>query len=168
MSKSAGCPEWKEYLLALCDDARLDAVAARDRLETGGDYEGMMNDLVHALGENRFNLDFERDFKTPDAGAMALLPSLFDNAAVTTNFDRVLETAYAKEGRAFVEKVTGRGMANAFFRAIPAGERYPALSTKTKNSTILGASRASAPAQQARAVPDRRLTVHRGRSCRTG
>ena len=51
------------------------------------------------------------------------LPRLFDSAAVTTNFDRVLETAYANEGRAFVEKVTGRGMANAFFRAIPAGER---------------------------------------------
>ena len=25
-----------------------------------------MNDLVTALGVNRFNLDFERDFKTPD------------------------------------------------------------------------------------------------------
>lgn len=126
MSKSAGCPEWKEYLLALCGDACLDATAARDRLETAGDYEGVMNDLVQALGENRFNLDFERDFKTPDeiTGAIALLPRLFDNAAVTTNFDRVLETVYANEGRAFVEKVTGRGMANAFFRAIPAGERY--------------------------------------------
>jgi hypothetical protein len=126
ISKSAGCPEWREYLLGLCDDAHLDAVAMRERLELRGDYEGVMNDLVQALGENRFNLDFERDFKTPEniLGAVTLLPRLFDSCAVTTNFDRVLETVYANEGRPFVEKVTGRGMANAFFRAIPAGDRY--------------------------------------------
>jgi hypothetical protein len=78
------------------------------------------------LGENRFNLDFERDFKTPESisGAMTLIPRLFDSSAVTTNFDRVLETVYANEGRPFVEKVTGRATANAFFRAIPAGDRY--------------------------------------------
>ena len=38
----------------------------RERLEGNGDYEGVMNDLVTALGVNRFNLDFERDFKTPE------------------------------------------------------------------------------------------------------
>ena len=126
MSKSAGCPEWKEYLLGLCVDAHLDVAAMRERLESNGDYEGVMNDLVVALGENRFNLDFERDFKTPGAiaGAVTLIPKLFDSSAITTNFDRVLETVYAAEGRPFVEKVTGRGMANAFFRAIPAGDRY--------------------------------------------
>lgn len=126
MSKSAGCPEWKEYLLGLCKDANLDGVAMRERLEVRGEFEGVMNDLVIALGENRFNLDFERDFKTPEnvSGAVTLLPHIFDNSVVTTNFDRVLETIYANEGRPFVEKVTGRGMANAFYRAIPAGERY--------------------------------------------
>ena len=126
MSKSAGCPEWKEYLLGLCVDAHLDANAMRERLEVNSDYEGVMNDLVQALGDNRFNLDFERDFKTPEdiSGAVTLLPKLFDSSAVTTNFDRVLETVYHNEGRPFVEKVTGRGMANAFFRAIPAGDRY--------------------------------------------
>ena len=126
MSKSVGCPEWKGYLLGLCEDAHLDATAMRERLEERGDYEGVMNDLVQTLGENRFNQDFERDFKTPEniSGPVRLLPRLFDNSAVTTNFDRVLETVYADEGRPFVEKVTGRGMANAFFRAIPAGDRY--------------------------------------------
>jgi hypothetical protein len=126
MSKSAGCPEWKEYLLNLCTDANLDPAAMRLRLEENGDYEGVMNDLVTVLGENRFNLDFERDFKTPDeiTGAVTLLPRLFDNSAITTNFDRVLERVYENDAKSFVEKVTGRGQANAFFRAIPAGERY--------------------------------------------
>jgi hypothetical protein len=126
MSKSAGCPEWKEYLLNLCVDASLDQDAMRARLETNGDYEGVMNDLVVALGENSFNRDFERDFATPEAitGAVTLLPKLFDSSAITTNFDRVLEKVYENDAKAFVEKVTGRGRANAFFRAIPAGERY--------------------------------------------
>lgn len=126
MSKSAGCPEWKEYLLNLCADANLDPAAMRVRLEENGDYEGVMNDLVSKLGENRFNLDFERDFKTPEVitGAVTLLPKLFDNSAITTNFDRVLEKVYEADAKSFVEKVTGRGRASAFFRAVPAGERY--------------------------------------------
>jgi SIR2-like domain len=126
MSKSAGCPEWKEYLLDLCSDAALDPTAMRVRLEENGDYEGVMNELVTKLGMHRFNLDFERDFKTPEeiTGAVTLLPKLFDNSVLTTNFDRVLERAYEADAKAFIEKVTGRGQASAFFRAIPAGERY--------------------------------------------
>lgn len=126
MSKSAGCPEWKEYLLNLCTDANLDPAVMRVRLEENGDYEGVMNDLVTKLGENRFNLDFERDFKTPDevTGSVTLLPMLFDSCAITTNFDRVLERVYENDAKSFVEKVTGRGQSSAFFRAIPAGERY--------------------------------------------
>lgn len=126
ISKSTGCPEWKKYLLNLCDDAHLDADAMRIRLEENGDYEGVMNDLVTALGDNRFNLDFERDFKTPDeiTGAVTLVPKIFDSCAITTNFDRVLEKAYETDAKSFVEKVSGLGQAGAFFRAIPAGERY--------------------------------------------
>jgi len=126
MSKSAGLLGWNEYLVGLCPEAGLDADAMRERLETAGDYEGAMNDLVQAMGENRFELDFERDFKTPEIidGAATLIPKLFDSCAVTTNFDRVLEDVYGREGRPFLEKVTGRGQANAFFRAIPAGDRY--------------------------------------------
>jgi hypothetical protein len=126
MSKSAGCPDWKGYLLGLCGDANLDVEGVRQRLESNGDYERVMNDLVQALGENRFNLDFERDFKAPEQieGAATLLPQLFDRCAVTTNFDRVLEQVYENAGRSFRGMVTGRGTANAFFRAIPAGDRY--------------------------------------------
>lgn len=129
MSKSAGCPEWKEYLLNLCPEAGFDQDAMRQRLEDLGDYEGVMHDLVTKLGENRFNQDFERDFNPPGevAGAVLRLADLFDSCAITTNFDRVLEKAYEKSGKAFVEKTTGRGpsgLINAFYRAIPAGDRH--------------------------------------------
>lgn len=43
---------------------------------------------------------------------------------MTTNFDRLLERVYQDAGRPFEEKCTGRGSTDAFFRAIPAGERY--------------------------------------------
>ena len=129
MSKSAGCPEWKEYLLNLCPEAGFDKDAMRQRLEDQGDYEGVMHDLVTKLGENRFNQDFERDFNPPAevTGAVLRLPDLFDSCAITTNFDRVLEKAYEKSGKPFAEKTTGRGPVgsiNAFYRAIPAGERH--------------------------------------------
>lgn len=126
MSKSAGCPEWKEYLLSLCPEAGFDVLAMRQRLEEKGDFEGVMDDLVTKLGEARFNLDFERDFKPTEDfnGVVMRLPGLFDSAAITTNFDRVLEIAYERSGKAFVEKANGRGPVNAFYRALPAGERY--------------------------------------------
>ncbi|WP_408953719.1 SIR2 family protein [Lysobacter sp. Hz 25] len=129
MSKSAGCPEWKEYLLNLCPESGFDEATMRQRLEDHGDYEGVMHDLVTKLGEARFNLDFERDFTPPGdlACAVLRLPDLFDNCVITTNFDRVLEMAYEKCGKGFVEKTTGRaptGSINAFYRAIPAGDRH--------------------------------------------
>jgi len=129
MSKSAGCPEWKEYLLKLCPEAGFDTDNMRQRLDEQGDYEGVMHDLVTKLGEPRFNLDFERDFTPPGelAGAILKLPDLFDSCVITTNFDRVLEMAYERCGKAFAEKTTGRGpigSINAFYRAIPAGNRF--------------------------------------------
>jgi hypothetical protein len=126
MSKSAGLPDWKEYLLGLCDDASLARDVIQERLEVQGDYEGAMDEIVQRLTINRFERDFERSFRIPEEinGAVALLPKLFDCSAITTNFDRVLERVYESAGKAFEEKVTGRGRANAFFRAIPAGQRY--------------------------------------------
>jgi len=126
MSKSAGLPDWREYLLRLCDDAGLDVAAMRERLDAQADFEGAMNDIVQRLTINRFERDFERNFSIPDevSGAVALLPKLFDCSVITTNFDRVLERVYENDGKAFEEKVAGRGRANAFFRAIPAGQRY--------------------------------------------
>lgn len=126
MSKSAGLPEWKEYLLGLCPDAGLDQEAIRARLESNGDYEGAMADIVQHLTINRFERDFERSFQIPEeiAGAVTLLPKLFDSCALTTNFDRVLEKVYESAQKPFIEKVTGRGQASAFYRAVPAGERY--------------------------------------------
>ncbi len=126
MSRSAALPEWKEYLIGLCGEAGLDPEAMRERLEVESDYEGAMDDIVQRLTLNRFERDFERSFQIPEAiiGAVALLPKLFDCSVITTNFDRVLEQVYANEAKPFLGTTTGRGRTNAFFRAIPAGDRY--------------------------------------------
>ena len=126
MSKSAGLPEWKEYLLRLCNDAGLSPDEIRTRLEIQGDYEGVMNDIVERLTVNVFERDFERDFRVGEeiSGPVTLLPKLFDCSVITTNFDHVLETVYANARKSFNGTVTGRGHSNSFFRAIPSGDRY--------------------------------------------
>jgi hypothetical protein len=126
MSVSAGLPSWTEYLLRLCREANLDPDAMAERLKTTGDYEGAINDILEQIGFTVFERDFDRDFNVPDTieGPVTLLPRLFNRCAITTNFDRVLEKVYEQEGFAFVDTVTGRGHASAFYRAIPAGERY--------------------------------------------
>lgn len=126
MSVSAGLPSWTNYLLQLCGDANLDAAAMAERLRTTGDYEGAINDILSRIGFPVFERDFDRDFTEQDVveGAVTMLPKLFNRCAVTTNFDRVLEKVYEQEGVPFMDTVTGRGNANAFYRAIPAGDRY--------------------------------------------
>lgn len=126
MSVSAGLPSWTNYLLQLCGDADLDAAAMAERLRATGDYEGAINDILAKIGFPVFERDFDRDFTVQDVveGAVTILPKLFDRCAITTNFDRVLEKVYEQEGVPFMDTVTGRGNANAFYRAIPAGDRY--------------------------------------------
>lgn len=126
MSVSAGLPSWTSYLLQLCRDANLDATAMKERLRETGDYEGAINDILSKIGFLVFERDFDRDFTVQDVvdGAVTILPKLFRRCAITTNFDRVLEKVYEQEGVHFMDTVTGRGNVNAFYRAIPAGDRY--------------------------------------------
>jgi len=125
MSLSAGLPDWKDYLLSKCAAAKLDRAVMKARLDAG-EYEQVMTEIVDKLTTAVFERDFETDFATPDevTGPVNLLPGLFDCTVVTTNFDRVLEKVYENEARAFIEKCNGRGTTDAFFRAIPAGERH--------------------------------------------
>lgn len=125
MSRSAGLPDWRGYLLSKCSAAGIDQAAMEARLDAG-EYEQVMTEIVEKLTTAVFERDFERDFATPPeiTGPVTLLPALFDCTVVTTNFDRVLERVYEDAGRAFSEKCSGRGRTDAFFRAIPAGDRH--------------------------------------------
>lgn len=126
MSRSAGLPDWRGYLLRLAREAGMDQASVQHRLDVPSDYEGVIDDIIARIGQDKFERDFERDFALPDevTGPVTLLPMIFDGPSMTTNFDRVLESVYEQQGKPFVEKVCGRGRPNAFFRSIPAGERY--------------------------------------------
>ena len=127
MSVSAGCLSWRGYLLSLAQKANLDAGDIQTRLDEANDYEGVMEDVLRALGEPRFERDFERDFKAADDlsdSAVALLPQIFGRCVVTTNFDRVVEDTWRDANKNFREKVFGRGNTSTFFRAVTSGERY--------------------------------------------
>lgn len=126
MSVSAGCLSWRQYLINLCREARLDEPTIVARLDDHGDFEGVMEEIIDALGLHRFERDFERDFNKIDLtnSAVAILPRLFSKCAITTNFDRVTEDAWSKAGIPFREKVFGRGNTGAFFRAVSSGDRY--------------------------------------------
>jgi len=125
LSRSAGLPDWRGYLLSKCAAAGLDRSTMEARLDKG-EYDQVMTEIVERLTTNVFERDFARDFAAPQeiTGPVTLLPRLFDCTVVTTNFDRVLEQVYDSEGRAFTEKCNGRGTTAAFFRAIPAGDRH--------------------------------------------
>lgn len=125
MSRSAGLPDWRGYILSKCAAAGIEQATMEARLDAG-EYEQVMTEIVEKLTTEVFERDFGFDFRAPDEieGPVTLLPRLFDCTVVTTNFDCVLERAYENDGRAFSEKCNGRGTTNAFFRAIPAGERH--------------------------------------------
>jgi hypothetical protein len=126
MSVSAGCKSWRDYLLGLAAEAGLDVASATIRLNERAEYEGLTEDIIEALSQERFERDFERDFENIKlaGSAVALLPTLFEKCAVTTNFDRVAEEAWSAAGAAFREKIFGRGNTSAFFRAIASGDHY--------------------------------------------
>ena len=126
MSVSAGCKSWRDYLLGLVGEAGLDVAMATTRLDEQADYEGLIEDVIAALTQDRFERDFERDFEgiNVTGSAVALLPQLFSRCAITTNFDRVAEEAWAAAGVPFREKIFGRGNTSAFFRALASGDHY--------------------------------------------
>src|SRR5205823_7094262 len=96
------------------------------RLDENADYEGLIEDVIGALTQDRFERDFARDFDNIELAdsAVALLPQLFAKCAITTNFDRVAEEAWSAAGAPFREKIFGRGNTSAFFRAIASGDHY--------------------------------------------
>jgi hypothetical protein len=126
MSVSAGCRSWRDYLLGLAGEADLDLAFATTRLDGHADYEGLTEDVIEALTQERFERDFERDFDNIQlaGSAVALLPQLFERCAITTNFDRVAEEAWSAAGSPFREKIFGRGNTSAFLRAIASGDHY--------------------------------------------
>ncbi len=103
MSAPFGLPQWGAFLTALAAEAGLqDQIAAR---LAAAEYEEAASDVMEGLGARRFQDllaaqfgDGRLDGRRID-GAVAALLHLPPGPIITTNFDRVIETAFAQGGR---------------------------------------------------------------------
>lgn len=105
MSAAVGFPLWNTFLLELAATAEssghqgvVAAIGARlNRLE----YEEAAGEVRDVLGSSRFSDALKTRFgnlplaKATDFGALAELPRLTSGPIITTNFDRVIEHAFA-------------------------------------------------------------------------
>ncbi|HEY7169721.1 MAG TPA: tetratricopeptide repeat protein [Vicinamibacterales bacterium] len=100
LSAPFGFPQWGDFLLKLASEAgTTDAVKARLKAL---EYEEAAGDLMTALGTRRFqdllaaNFGDQRLDGKPIGGAVAELAKLPPGPLITTNFDRVIETAFTQ------------------------------------------------------------------------
>lgn len=126
-SVDAGCPTWSDYVVSQAVKGKLDASSIKRRLEHG-EHEIVMNEVIQAQTLPMFTRDFKTVFENgsvePTRSPGAELLGLFDSAAVTTNFDRVLEDCHREKGHAFREKVVANDDADRFIKAALHGEKY--------------------------------------------
>ena len=107
LSKPCGYPTWHEYLTRLCGFSRLRDVVGQ--LITESRLEQAADALFADLNEARFNEHSNRIFGAYHelAGAIKSLPEIANSCVITTNFDDVVERAYADENKPFASVVNG-------------------------------------------------------------
>jgi SIR2-like domain len=109
MSISSGFPGWTSFLYELRSNTNVDEQVFVD-LVRDGKYEDAAQTLSEAFPhgsfleqiENKFGCDVEALM-----GPVQLLPSIFQRAVITTNFDRVLEKAYINQTLPFEQTLLG-------------------------------------------------------------
>ena len=109
LSAPFGYPSWREFIVS---NARAAGVApiVRDLLKHD-DYEQAATELYNAMGAMAFHeairLAYNKS-RLPTGrlkGAITYLPGLCSGPVITTNYDAVLEKAFADAGRSFREIV---------------------------------------------------------------
>ncbi|MBB3177174.1 SIR2 family protein [Variovorax sp. Sphag1AA] len=111
VSTSFGFKDWKGLLIGACPPSLLGDV---ESLLGRNKYEQAAELILQALGPDAFqnmvtaaagDRQLERfDFTT---GTVSLLPQLASGPVITTNFDRILERAFAANGAPFESVVSG-------------------------------------------------------------
>ena len=111
LSKPHGFALWREFLREQGKNANIEPqIEARI---ANGEYEEVADDLFQAMGRTDFHeaVDEEYGLHKLDgkqiAGAHAYLIKIVPGPVITTNFDRVLETAFMQGQSEFVERVWG-------------------------------------------------------------
>lgn len=111
LSTSFGFKDWRTLLIHACPPGLLNKVT---RQLDAGDYEDAAETLLVALGADAFQGmvaaaagDRRLDKFDLKVGTVSLLPLLAKGPVVTTNFDRILERAFAENGASFDSVISG-------------------------------------------------------------
>jgi tetratricopeptide (TPR) repeat protein len=99
MSVESGYPSWSGLLRSLVDGTKSECDVAN--LLAAGEYEDAAERVLEVRGAEQFHTMIEATFgeDRPHKGAVRLLPTIAPGPVVTTNYDRVLETAFTLVAR---------------------------------------------------------------------
>lgn len=110
VSKNFGYPLWDEFLEELATNHNLpkakDLIAA-GQLEKAAALleENLQGSMEYSLIQKFGN----HDYKAPENfKELELIPRIFRNLILTTNFDEVIETLYSKVNNEYIDKITPR------------------------------------------------------------
>jgi hypothetical protein len=126
LSIPLGFPSWRDFLLAQAARANVEA-EIRDLLEQG-EFEEAAERLLNELRPQAFNDSLDDAFgdhkldSRVSFEAASLIPLLTTGPVITTNFDHVLEKAFASSGRPF-ERVAWGAKADLLAKAFTQKQR---------------------------------------------
>lgn len=125
LSMPSGYPGWTKFLWDLQEESHVNA-ADLESLLVEGDYEGAAQLIYDDLGSALFNKQlqecFDRDCSV--VGSVNLLPLAFpDSNVITTNFDKLLESAFREKSQGFDQVIHGGNLGEAL-RILNTGGRY--------------------------------------------
>lgn len=95
MTVDCEMPTWTNFLLDLAREQQLDEGNISQML-SDGKYDECADILIRKMQDIQFNEKYRHKFtlRGPVKGSITYLPILFQNGVITTNFDKVLESAY--------------------------------------------------------------------------
>lgn len=119
MSVPCGMPQWSDCLRGLCESSSFSVSTLEDLLQRGC-FEEAASEIQRAIPAYLLDERLEQTFRArgPIAGAIRLLPEIFNGTVVTTNFDDILETTYREAEASFGQVL--RGSAVERFRKLRA------------------------------------------------
>lgn len=127
LSKACGMPMWAEFIKESAAGS-LDEPTILKHLNVN-DYESAAECLLNTLGLRDFADKIDDAFgdrisnEIQLKGAVLQLPAITKGPVVTTNFDRILERAFAEAHKPFKERVWG-AKADMFVAALSGNEPY--------------------------------------------
>lgn len=124
-SISAGCQSWHRYLENKAKEVGLTEEVINSHLESN-QLEDLLDLILKQPHGAAFDFYFQQDFAhaDPEASYVWNFPDIFNACVITTNFDRVIEECYARQGKSFTEKTVGLNNPHTFIKAITRGDRY--------------------------------------------